>query len=783
MASFSISKTAAVSSVVSPQLFEAAPQFDVARLMLDPSLLRVSGLLGTAGTAQPQPQPAQPASPTASASDLQILIASIRPAQDGQVISAEDHNALRSALVAIANRLGLGTVTEETTVTVSPEFLPLTAANVTGWALEYGVATKPGANTGAVKGWLEVEFPEGARIKKMVAYATAALTGSGSLAIRLIRQQITNAGNMSVLAEILVPNGTDISKGAEADVTLPGTGAGVTAIEEFRIVNNREHKYLLTAEIGDATINRIRLRYRGGDALSARLASERICAAAIRVPGLPPAAILCIKRLHDPLPETIPLGPDVGAAFRRPGPTATTARWEHSLHDSLSDLARRAARPASGRVTGDADAVLFDDRAQMLACLAADWCSGDTAARWWWRTLFGRSVDIKTLIGIFLERPEHIAAAIEELARLGGATRFVRPVASDDTRLLLDAVVAMHNLSEVARAIAVSPQLPAIDPASARAVDQPPMRMRSERETGRDVAAAPWRDIAPEAEEPELQADQRLLLGVALTVRRRPALARSDRFALAVREWRAMLLEGGLQTFEIVEQTFPQSYDHITTPASTTAEAHTSPSPITLAPDSKPSCDTGVEGPITQTAVATPAAPRKLATSSPREPLRSTDVHTELGGLFYLLNVAIALGCYGDFTAPRYRNLEVSIWDFVDVVGRALLRRHIDDPVWVLIAGLAGREPGEAPDRHTVRRVRPLVAAARSRLVAALGCRTRTALVRMVLLHRARVLSTPTHLDIVFSLAKLPIEIRMSGLDRDPGWIPAADRIVAFHFD
>ena len=33
-----------------------------------------------------------------------------------------------------------------------------------------------------------------------------------------------------------------------------------------------------------------------------------------------------------------------------------------------------------------------------------------------------------------------------------------------------------------------------------------------------------------------------------------------------------------------------------------------------------------------------------------------------------------------------------------------------------------------------------------------------------------------------FGLRELPIEVRLSGLDRDPGWVPAAGRFVAFHF-
>jgi len=48
---------------------------------------------------------------------------------------------------------------------------------------------------------------------------------------------------------------------------------------------------------------------------------------------------------------------------------------------------------------------------------------------------------------------------------------------------------------------------------------------------------------------------------------------------------------------------------------------------------------------------------------------------------------------------------------------------------------------------------------------------------------RAQVCVTPTHVDLFFRLADLPIEIRRSGLDRDPGWVPAAGRFIAFHFE
>jgi len=37
--------------------------------------------------------------------------------------------------------------------------------------------------------------------------------------------------------------------------------------------------------------------------------------------------------------------------------------------------------------------------------------------------------------------------------------------------------------------------------------------------------------------------------------------------------------------------------------------------------------------------------------------------------------------------------------------------------------------------------------------------------------------------DVIFALADLPIEVRLGGLDRNPGWVPAAGRVITFHYD
>ena len=189
-----------------------------------------------------------PPSATASASDLQVMISAIPIAQRGQVITADFHNALRLVLATIANRLGLEPVEEEITVTNAPRLSPVTGAGA--WEHDYGLVNRPvdpGNPSRSFRGWMEMELPHGARIKKMVIFGTK--TGAGTLKIRLKRQKITDPTVAADLIVIDVPNAADPTKGIEGDVTVHETGAGAVAIEEYRIVNNREEKYLLFVEL------------------------------------------------------------------------------------------------------------------------------------------------------------------------------------------------------------------------------------------------------------------------------------------------------------------------------------------------------------------------------------------------------------------------------------------------------------------------------------------------------------------------------------------------------
>ncbi|MFQ6310687.1 hypothetical protein [Lysobacter capsici] len=247
-------------------------------------------------------------------------------------------------------------------------------------------------------------------------------------------------------------------------------------------------------------------------------------------------------------------------------------------------------------------------------------------------------------------------------------------------------------------------------------------------------------------------------------------------------------------------------------------------------------------------------------------------IDTDFGGLLYLLNVALALELYGDFTSPLTPGIALSPWDWLAMIGRVWFGDSFrTDPLDALLAELAGRGADRRPgadfdpgrdtsvpdawlrpwgetdrlgyradasrlcvwhpqgfvvfDQPRDRELSPAAQAAnlcatrehlrgatlhriarspsatgsrrpaqrwldrllpylRARIARALGLDAHDAdLPAQVCHHHARLRCDLTHIDVYLSLASLPLSLRIAGLDRDPGWIPAAGRNIRFHFD
>jgi hypothetical protein len=485
----------------------------------------------------------------------------------------------------------------------------------------------------------------------------------------------------------------------------------------------------MKASLDGVTVNRLRIRCRSADSSVARVRAERwLNIEALQPEWLSPSAIVCIRRLVDPAPGQLSF------ETRRPTPS----RWAEAVATTISRRAREAAWPMRGDVAADAETVIFADRAELLASLAFDWCAGVVTRRWWWPALVGVSTDAAAIVGAWLASPHYIAAALEQMANARAAAPFVRRLQKQNALALLRSIIVAHDLRALAGAV---------DRLALPASAQPNRQLKTYRRSSE--VASPWSGSVPECQAPWLRPDQQCLLGIALTLRRQPARVRTDAFVDAVERWTVDAVRSG---------------------------PHSSRSSVATACDVAPT----EASRLVRTAVT--RSPGTGANTSRSAALAPEVVRSDVGGVFYLLNAAIALGWYGDFTAPGQIRSDLPIWDFVRVVGRCLTRRRFRcDAVWQLLEHLAGHS--RVPSRPARPLIGSLVREVRLRIASAFGIGQPREADSLLCVHAARIVTSPAHLDVFFSLDAHPIAIRLAGLDRNPGWIPAADRIVTFHYE
>ncbi len=652
-------------------------------------------------------------------------------------------------------------------------------------------------------------------------------------------------------------------------------------------------------------VTRLRVKCAGVDALAAQLrVASLLNAANLRPAGIPPSAIVCIHRLRDPLPGLLQLS-DSGSRPQH--------QWEQAVIAALERMVRQAARPALGVVPANAEAVIFSDRAELLACLASDWCAGIAVTRWWWQSLF-RGVDVApTVLAAWREAPEYIPAALQHLAETGRVAPFIRALNDNNARTLLQRLTHRFALTALQQALAVVEEH--IGPITEQETTLP----QTQTAAASLPQSSPWRRWVPESESSGLTLAQQSLLGIGLMLRRAPAVVRTPAFARAVLAWHraGFAIENNLakkvaaaamETHDFQREIFPASPMAQARPPDrweklsrfTTEEDHQLEENRTSIAAGAPSTGkmkiAGFEQAHELKQNAPPAAVHEtkpgIAQTYDAAGWREAASETKYGGVFYFINLGLFLNLYADFTAPLQPGIALSIWDFVALLGEQLVGEKIKaDPVWPLLARLAGRneqeEPGQdfTPPDHwrlppewlapfpeagvwewTVedRRLRvkhpekflvldlPLEAGdplqqlqdemqvytdvvafdlrsalfsnmpfwknlfqheqrahfkedssemtsnlefaplrrwlswlmpyVRARLHRALGLPPTADLAKILCEHHARLFATATHLDIELSLADLPIAIRLSGLDRNPGWVPAAGRFVDFRF-
>jgi len=289
----------------------------------------------------------------------------------------------------------------------------------------------------------------------------------------------------------------------------------------------------------DTTIATLRLRSAGRDTPALRLrAARQLQAAALAPAGVPPAAVLVVRRLTDPMPGRF------GGNRLRPHP-----EWERAVRDELAALARAAARPdGSGRLPADAPAVLFGDEAELVACLLGDRARGEAAAHWWWRSVLPRLALPGSLAHdagrdpalILCARPREVPAAVALLARWGEAGRVAAALPATGAARALAALTREHSLP----AGLVAPSGLPIDvvgsasrPASAHAARDP-----AAADAVFGPMPSPWAEWAPlGVEDGRVPPEVHCLFAVAAGLHAAPARVRSPAVVLRARTWWAVV--------------------------------------------------------------------------------------------------------------------------------------------------------------------------------------------------------------------------------------------------
>lgn len=601
-------------------------------------------------------------------------------------------------------------------------------------------------------------------------------------------------------------------------------------------------------------VNRSCWRADAGDAWAARRQAEQgLSLLGPSAAGLPARALLLVRRLQVQVTAESSLRVATEQAFTAAG----------------RDARRPFVQPDRAAT---AQAVWFADTEELLACLVRDLLTQRHAVHWWWR-LLDRGDPQAFMRQELLPRGDRLLGVAARLAGITGpsATAGGWVAAwcagldeSDATRALV-ALQQAHALVDRDP----GPGAATATQGSAEPLTRPGPGASTPTATDRHLSApTPVERCAATVARwvPEWQTSTvmrpagRRLMATLLLLLRAPSVARSGVLPQAWAQLESQVERLKDMPANLVPASRPRHHHRATAPGIGKADFQRPAEPLAPAqarpilPGLRVVTPRRPEATSEQVAWASlrhqhqddatrPAPPPRFAsplTGREFEATAQTSLQTSFGGLFYLLNAALALQLWPDFTAPRQAGLALSPWDWLARLGRDWFGAEFEgDAVWALLAELSGRRPGQLPGRDfsppsdwllaaewlapwggagslrrrsTGLRIRQLHPAgfavsdvardpargpgrARvrwwrhmrayldARLVLALGCDDAGEAAPLLCRHPARLSLSASGLQVHLALAGLPLAIRFAGLDRNPGWIPAAGRSISFHFE
>ncbi|MFN7765710.1 MAG: hypothetical protein ACK5UC_00745, partial [Planctomycetaceae bacterium] len=460
-----------------------------------------------------------------------------------------------------------------------------------------------------------------------------------------------------------------------------------------------------------AQIDTVRLRTRGLDSLRAR---QRVQRGLERIDwsslGLDPQAILLVRRLTLPL---TPSSPHVAAA----------PPWTDRTHQLLCELVRQAPRPAFESVAATAAAVRFANLRELLVTLGRDLVAGTVDRHWWWRG--GLAIrDARGFAQRLCAEPELVPAICSDLDQLHCLAPLLALLPSAELVELGRRATRAHGIGwdptdAPSAHPAVARPTPATGPLASPATG--PLASPAAASPGGDPSDpprphpsdaspdAPWQRLLPDWSRHSLAPLHELWGAFLVLLHRAPRFVREPAFRQSLAVWldRPPSSRASAETNDAASPSVGNFAGNLPgaerahQPISTNAASRVSPPHSRMAAEAQIDRHADPRGAAvgSPSPLAEPADRSPTGNGPPAPHIAAVAEPTALGGVFFLLNVALSLGLYGDFTQPQSDEPELSPWEWLDLIARARFwsADTAADPVWECLRRLAGRPTNSPP--------------------------------------------------------------------------------------
>lgn len=232
----------------------AQPQFEAT---LIPGFVFPAQPATPAQPAAPQPGSSAGVSMTQALADVAAAVNAIPIAVDGQVITVEYHNAVRTAIQAIASQLGFGAAANTDTITVPPVFFstaPPGSTAARSWTIDETGAQISGAVAQELRVWMPLRLPHFSRLQSMTVFGSKQ-GAAQTFIVELYRCPLDSDGSgiRPILTADLKDKTGDIEETRSITAGTSSAAATNAALtlqaEEQKLINNDIYKYAVVVRL------------------------------------------------------------------------------------------------------------------------------------------------------------------------------------------------------------------------------------------------------------------------------------------------------------------------------------------------------------------------------------------------------------------------------------------------------------------------------------------------------------------------------------------------------